>query len=424
MLALLLACSLAQPTSPELPAPNLKASVEKRSKVLGWPDDKLPVAPPGFTVSLFAKDLVSPRWLYLLPNGDVAVAEALSRVGEAYSFTKTGSLEAAKHVFEASNRITLFRNYAGGTPLFREKLVTGLNAPFGMLQQGDSFYVSCTDGVLRFPYQPGQTHLQGKGEKILALPASGYHGHWTRNLVPSPDGKHFFVTVGSSTNDAEKGMAVEARRANILEVDPDGTNEEVFASGLRNPVGTAFYPGSDVLWTAVNERDNLGDDVPPDYLTHVERGAFYGWPYSYFGQHVDPRQLGKRPDMVAKAVVPDYPLGAHTASLGLAFYPPTGGSFPTHYAGGAFIGQHGSWNRSVLTGYQVAYVPFSQGKPSGPIEPFLTGFIANPAKYEVYGRPVGVLVLTDGSLLVADDAGNRIWRIRANAAPIAPAQAR
>jgi glucose/arabinose dehydrogenase len=414
MLSLLvsLLISAPAPASPVLPEPDLRASVTKRSKPIGWPEGRTPQAPPGFKVTLFAKDLVNPRWLHLLKNGDVLVAEAFSRAGEAYSFARTGSLESAKRIFAEANRITLLRGGTeAGAPMVRETFVSGLNQPFGMLERDGAFLVADTDAVLSFPYQPGQTRLKGEPKKILSLPGNGYHGHWTRNLVASPDGKKILVTVGSSTNDAEDGMEQEARRADILEINPDGSGEQVYASGLRNPVGAEFYPGTGVLWTAVNERDNLGDDVPPDYLTHVEPGGFYGWPYSYFGQHVDPRQIGRRPDLVAKAIVPDFPLGAHTASLGLQFY--EGDSFPARYKGGAFIGQHGSWNRSTFAGYQVVFVPFAKGVPSGPMEPFLTGFIADESKSQVYGRPVGVLMLGDGSLLVADDDGNCIWRVSA-----------
>ena len=360
--------------SPPLPAPDLKASVTKRCKPVGWADGQTPVAPPGFTVSLFAKDLVNPRWLYVLRNGDVLVSEAFSRPSEAFEFVRTGSLESARRVFARANRIVLFRDRAGNAPL-RDTFLSGLTQPFGMLERDGTFLVADTDAVLSFPYRPGQTRLEGESKTILSLPASGYHGHWTRNLVQSPDGKKLYVTVGSATNDAEDGMEAEMRRADILELNPDGSGEQVYASGLRNPVGAAFYPGTNVLWTAVNERDDLGDDVPPDYLTHVERGGFYGWPYSYFGQHVDPRQVGRRPDLVAKAIVPDLALGAHSASLGLQFY--EGDSFGARYKGGAFIGQHGSWNRSTFAGYRVVFVPFANGMPSGPPEPFLTGFIAD-----------------------------------------------
>lgn len=250
-----------------------------------------------------------------------------------------------------------------------------------------------------------------KGEKILDLPAGGYNNHWTRNLLASPDGSKIFVSVGSASNVGEHGMDEEKRRANILTINPDGSGEEIFASGLRNPVGMDWVPGSNTLWTAVNERDKLGDELVPDYMTSVKKGGFYGWPYSYYGQNVDPRRKGEAPKLVEKAIVPDVPLGAHTASLGLAFYDKD--KFPVKYRGGAFVGQHGSWNRSQLSGYKVVFVPFKNGQPSGPMEDFLTGFIADAEDSKVYGRPVGVTVLADGSMLVADDDSGTIWRVSA-----------
>jgi glucose/arabinose dehydrogenase len=272
-----------------------------------------------------------------------------------------------------------------------------------MLVLGGYFYVADTDGVWRYPYKTGDTVMAEKGEKILDLPAGGYNNHWTRNLLASRDQKKIYVSVGSGSNVAEHGMENEVRRANILEINPDGSGERVYASGLRNPVGMAWAPGTDVLWTAVNERDELGDALVPDYLTGVRACGFYGWPYSYFGQRLDPRIKDQRADLVSKAIVPDFAVGAHTASLGLAFY--EGESFPAKYRRGAFVGQHGSRNRSQLMGYEVLFVPFKEGKPSAAIEDFLTGFIANRNKREVYGRPVGVAVIQDGSLLVADDVG-------------------
>ena len=272
---------------------------------------------------------------------------------------------------------------------------------------GETFFVGNTDAIVSFPYKADQTALEGKGRKILDLPAGGYNNHWTRNLLPSRDGKKLFVSVGSGSNVAEHGTANEMLRANILEINLDGTALRVFAGGLRNPVGMAFEPKSGALWTAVNERDQLGDDLVPDYITGVQDGGFYGWPYSYLGQNEDPRRKGERPDLVAKAKMPDVPLGSHTASLGLAFYEAK--AFSEKFRGGAFIGQRGSWNRSKFAGYRVAFVPFQDGKPTGPAEDFLSGFIANDD--EVYGRPVGVAVAKDGSLLVVDEPANRIWRI-------------
>jgi glucose/arabinose dehydrogenase len=263
--------------------------------------------------------------------------------------------------------------------------------------------------VLRFPYATDVTSIKRPaGQKIMSLPAGGYNNHWTRNLLASPDGRKIYVTVGSASNVMEHGAAEEVRRANILEINPDGSGERVYASGLRNPVGLDWAPGTQTLWTAVNERDELGDELVPDYLTSVKEGGFYGWPYAYFGANADPRRKGERPDLVKKTLVPDVPLGAHTASLGLAFY--DNNVFPAKYQSGAFVGQHGSWNRSAFSGYKVVFVPFKNGRPTGPPEDFLTGFLAGNEK-EAYGRPVGVATLPDGSLLVADDAGGKIWRV-------------
>lgn len=272
-------------------------------------------------------------------------------------------------------------------------------------------YVADTDKLLRYSYQTGQTKIEAKPERVMEMPKGGYHGHWTRNVIANPSGTLLFVAVGSASNVGEDGMEKEHRRAAILVMNPDGSNERVYASGLRNPIGIAFEPNTNVLWVVVNERDGLGDDLVPDYLTSIKEGGFYGWPYAYFGQNEDPRRKGERPDMVASAIVPDFSLGAHVAALGLLFY--QGQSFPEKYWGGAFIGEHGSWNRSVFSGYKVVFVPFKKGRPSGPPQDFLTGFIADETSSHVYGRPVGVAMMKDGSLLVVDDEGNRIWRIAA-----------
>jgi glucose/arabinose dehydrogenase len=274
---------------------------------------------------------------------------------------------------------------------------------------GNWFYIGNTDGVVRYPYRTGQTKIDGKGAKILDLPAGGHH---TRNLLADPAGRKIYVAVGSASNvDEENGWEKDQRRAGILEINLDGSGMRIFANGLRNPVGMDWEPRTKMLWTVVNERDLLGDDLVPDYLTSVKAGAFYGWPFSYFGQNEDPRKKGQRPDLVAKAIKPDYALGSHTAALGLAFY--RGKMFPQRYQGGAFIGMHGSWNRSKMVGYKVAFVPFANGKPAGPIEDILTGFIADETKFQAYGRPVGVTVAPDGSLLVADDSGGKVWRVSA-----------
>ena len=403
-----------------LPAPYVTKSVKNYSKVVGWADGKTPTAPAGFTVTEFARDLKSPRWIYVAPNGDVFVAESNTEpktVKKKVASVVTGQSKSQPSG-ESANRITLLRDTnKDGKPDLRETFLTGLNQPFGMLVLGNSFYAANTDGLLQFPYQPGQTKMTVAGKKILDLPAGGYNNHWTRNLLASPDGKKIYISVGSGSNVGENGMEHEVRRATILEINPDGTGERIYASGLRNPVGMDWQPTSDgkpVLYTAVNERDELGDDLVPDYMTSVKEGAFYGWPYSYYGQNEDPRRKGERPDLVKKAVMPDVPLGAHTASLGLAFYdakPEARSAFPAKYRNGAFIGQHGSWNRSEFSGYKVVFVPFADGKPGKP-EDFLTGFVTGKDK-DVYGRPVGVAVLPDGSMLVADDAGSRIWRVAA-----------
>ncbi|SFG04210.1 Glucose/arabinose dehydrogenase, beta-propeller fold [Pontibacter chinhatensis] len=377
----------------QLPSPDTTHRAEKRSKAIGWPAGKTPTAPAGFTVTKFAGDLKHPRRIYVAPNKDIFVVE---------------SDDEGK----SANQITIFRDTnSDGKPELREVFLTGLNQPYGMLVLNNYFYVANTDGLLRYPYKEGQTKITGQGEKILSLPAGGYNHHWTRNLIARPDGSKIYVSVGSASNVGEYGMQEEERRAAILEINPDGSGERIFASGLRNPVGMDWAPGSNTLWTAVNERDNLGDDLVPDYLTSVQESGFYGWPYAYFGQNEDPRRKGERPDLVQKTIVPDMPLGSHTSSLGLAFY--KGNKFPEKYRNGAFVGQHGSWNRSEFSGYKVVFVPFQNGRPAGSYEDFLTGFIADAAKNEVYGRPAGVAELPDGSLLVADDDGNTVWRVAA-----------
>jgi len=383
----------------QMPQPFATPSARNNSKVIGWPKGKMPVAAPGFEVSLFAENLDNPRQAYVLPNKDILVVEAIREW--------PGRAERPE---KSANRITIFRDTNGdGRPDVREIFLTGLNMPHGMLLVGDWFYVGNTDGIVRYRYRTGQTKIDGKGEKILDLPTGG---HYTRNLTADPSGKKIYVAVGSASNvDEENGWEKDQRRAGILEINPDGSGMKIFAKGLRNAVGMDWEPKSKVLWTVVNERDLLGDDLVPDYLTGVKENGFYGWPYSYFGQIEDPRKKGQRPDLVAKAIKPDYALGSHTAALGLAFY--TGKAFPERYHGGAFIGMHGSWNRSKMVGYKVAFIPFVNGMPAGPMEDIVTGFIADESKFEAYGRPVGVTVASDGSLLVADDSGNKVWRVTA-----------
>jgi glucose/arabinose dehydrogenase len=382
-----------------LPAPFDTPSVRNTSKVVGWPKGKMPTPASGFEVSLFAENLDNPRQAYVLPNGDILIVEATREwIGRADRPEKS------------ANRITLLRDTNGdGKPDLRETFLTGLNMPHGMVALGNWFFVGNTNGVVRYPYRTGQTKIDGKGEKILDLPTDG---HYTRNLIADSAGNKIYVAVGSASNvDEENTWEKDQRRAGILQINPDGSGMRIFANGLRNPVGMDWEPQTKSLWTVVNERDLLGDDLVPDYLTSVKEGAFYGWPFSYFGQIEDPRKKGQRPDLVAKAIKPDYAVGSHVAALGLVFY--NGKTFPERYRGGAFIGMHGSWNRSKMVGFKVAFVPFANGKPAGPMEDILTGFIADESKFEAHGRPVGVTVTPDGSLLVADDSGGKIWRVTA-----------
>jgi glucose/arabinose dehydrogenase len=397
-----------------LPAPYETKAVKNYCDVIGWPKGKTPVAPAGFSVSLYADELDNPRNIYVASNGDVFVSEANT---EVTGLKKIGAdiigVSKSQHLGKSANKVLLFKDTNGdGIPDSKTVFLSGLNQPYGMLIAGDWFYVANTDALWRYPYKMGEMKVTGKGIKILDLPAGGYNNHWTRNLHPSADGKKIYISVGSGSNVAEHGMDVEKRRADILEINLDGSGERIYASGLRNPAGIDIQPGTGVLYTAVNERDDLGDKLVPDYLTSVKEGGFYGWPWAYFGQHEDPvlKQKIPNPEMVKKSIVPDVALGAHTASLGLAFY--NGTTFPQEYHNGAFIGQHGSWNSSKLVGYKVVFVHFSNNKPTGQPTDFLTGFIANSTKQKVFGRPVGVAVAKDGSLLVADDAGNKIWRVK------------
>lgn len=393
-----------------LPAPYQTRSVKNFCKVIGWPAGKMPIASAGFKVNLFADSLDNPRNIYVAPNGDIFVSEgntelnAVMRLGADIM----GIGKSQKYSKSANDIILLRDTNSDGIPDLRKVFLSGLNQPYGILVLGDSFYVANTDGIIKYPYVPGQTKMIASGKKIISLPAGGYNNHWTRNLRANADGTKIFVAVGSGSNVGERGMGHEIRRADILVINPDGTGERIFASGLRNPAGMDIQPGTGILYTSVNERDELGDELVPDYLTSVKEGGFYGWPYAYFGSHPDPRLKGQHPELVKKTILPDVSLGAHTASLGLVFY--NGKSFPKRYINGAFIGQHGSWNRSKLTGYKVIFVPFVNNKPGKP-EDFLTGFMDDPVKREVYGRPVGVAVTTDGALLVADDTSNRIWRV-------------
>lgn len=397
-----------------LPAPYATKSTTNFSRVIGWPEGKTPVAPEGFIVTKFADRLDNPRWIYVADNGDIFVAESNTVLSRLLRFGASISRKIKTQNYgKSTNRITLFRDAdKDGVAESRYVFKEGLNQPLGMLILGNYFYVANTDGLIQFPYKSGDIKLSSEGKQILSLPAGGYNNHWTRNIIANKNGSKLYISVGSGTNNAEKGMDIERRRANILEINPDGSGERIYASGLRNPVGMDWAPGTETLWTTVNERDKLGDDLVPDYLTSVKEGGFYGWPYSYFGPNKDPRMKNDpRPDLVQTAIIPDVSLGAHTASLGLAFY--TKKAFPSKYHNGAFVAQHGSWNRSSLVGYKVVFVPFVNGKPSGKPEDFLAGFISDITKDEVHGRPVGLAVLHDGSMLVSDDASNTIWRVKA-----------
>ena len=384
------------------------------AKAIGWPNDAKPIAAPGLNVTAYAAGLDHPRWLYVLPNGDVLVAEtdAPAKPDDAKGISGWVHKQVMKHAgsgrSKSANRITLLRGVdQNGMAQTRTVFLEGLNSPFGMALVGNDFYVADTDALLRFPYHEGDTKITAQGQNVADLPGGTINHHWTKNVIASPDGKMLYVTVGSNSNAAENDLDVEKNRADILAIDPQTGATHVFASGLRNPNGLAWEKQTGALWTTVNERDELGNNLVPDYMTSVKEGAFYGWPFSYYGQHVDDRVKPQKPDMVAKAIMPDYALGNHTASLGLAFY--DAALLPDHYKGGAFIGQHGSWNRKPRSGYKVVFVPFANGKPSAMPEDVLTGFLDNDGNAQ--GRPVGVAIAKDGALLVDDDVGNIIWRV-------------
>jgi glucose/arabinose dehydrogenase len=400
--------------SPILPAPQ-KAWMPtvNVAKAVGWPAGGKPVAANGMAVNAFATGLDHPRTLYVLPNGDVLVTETNEPPkpddtrGIKGWITKMVMGRAGARTSSA-NRITLLRDADGaGTAITRSVFLEGLNSPFGMVLVGDDFYVADSDAILKFLYHSGDSKISAPGVKLADLPAGTLNHHWTKDLTASPDGSKLYATVGSNSNVGENGIEAETNRAAVLEVDRASGATRVFASGLRNPNGPSWQPQSGALWVTVNERDELGDDLVPDYMTSVKDGGFYGWPYSYYGQHVDVRVDPPRPDLVAKAIVPDYALGAHTASLGLTFN--TSSLFPPDMAGGAFIGQHGSWNRKPRAGYKVIFVPFAGGKPSGGPHDVLTGFLN--ADGEAQGRPVGVRIDKQGALLVADYVGNTVWRV-------------
>jgi glucose/arabinose dehydrogenase len=380
--------------------------------VTPWPDGATPKAPEGFEVAAFARGLDSPRGLAALPNGDILVAESTTNAKPpAEQDEKAKGQVRSGSAGVSANRITLLHDAdQDGIAETRHILLSGLNQPFGIAYASDHLYVANTDGVVRYPYKPGETNVTGTAEKIVELPAGGYNNHWTRNLLLNRDGSKLYISVGSASNIGEYGLENEVRRAAIIEVNLDGSGERILASGLRNPVGMDIQPDTGALWTAVNERDGIGDNLVPDYITQVKDGGFYGWPYSYFGQNPDPRLKGQRSDLVAQALVPDYAVGSHTASLGLAFY--DGSAFPAAYRGGAFVAQRGSWNRNSFSGYKVIFVPFKDGKPSGAPQDFLTGFMADAGNGTAHGRPVSALVDQRGGLLVSDDAGDTVWYVR------------
>ena len=400
-------------TAPTIPAarPQGRLPTLKMPTAQGWAAGHKPVAAPGLAVNAFATGLNHPRWMQVLPNGDVAVSEACflpAPINSLFDYAMQSTMLRAAATGVSPNRITLLRDADGdGVAETRETFLEGLNQPFGMALLGDTFYVGNVDGVLAFPYTAGATRITAPGKQLTNFKSGG---HWTRSLLSSADGRKLFVGVGSQSNIGDDGLEVEAGRACIVELDLATGHSRPFATGLRNPVGLAWEPNTGQLWTVVNERDGLGDETPPDYLTSVRDGGFYGWPYCYWGQTVDDR-VPQDPAAVAKAIVPDYALGGHTASLGLCWMP--AGTLPG-FPDGMVIGQHGSWNRSKLSGYKVVFVPFTDGRPSGPPRDILSGFLA-PDERASYGRPVGVTIGPDGSLLVADDVGDAIWRVTAAA---------
>lgn len=402
--------------NPKLPPPESSIiPTVNIAPATGWDSGATPVAAENTVVNRFAEQLDHPRWLYVLPNGDVLVAESNAPPKPEDSQGIKGwimkkVMKKAGAGVKSANRITLLRDTDGdGRADKHVAFLEGLYSPFGMALVDGDLYVANTDAVVRYPYQEGDTRITASAETVLALPAGPINHHWTRNIIASPDKRKLYVTVGSNSNVAENGMDKEQGRAAIWELDLATGKHRIFASGLRNPNGMAWEPDSGKLWTVVNERDELGSDLVPDFMTSVEDGGFYGWPYSYFGQHVDERVKPQRPELVAKAIVPDYALGPHTACLGLA--QSAGTNLPEPFSNGMFIGQHGSWNREPHSGYKVIFVPFTKGRPSGPPLDVLSGFLS--AEKKAQGRPVGVVPAKDGALLVADDVGNIIWRVSA-----------
>ena len=402
--------------SPKLPEPNKTLiPTVNIAPAIGWPDGGKPVAAQGLQVGAFAEGLDHPRWLYKLPNGDVLVAETNappkpddSKGIRGWVMEKVMGRAGAG--VPSANRITLLRDSNhDGVAETRTVFLQNLNSPFGMTLVGNDLYVADSDKLIRFPYKDGDTSISAPATKVVDLPGGPLNHHWTKNVIASKDGSKLYVTVGSNSNVAENGFEAETGRAAIWEVDRASGQHRIFASGLRNPNGMSWEPQSGALWTAVNERDEIGSDLVPDYITSVKDGGFYGWPYSYYGQHVDVRVTPQDPNLVAKAIAPDYAVGPHTASLGLTFA--EGSKLPAPFTEGAFIGQHGSWNRKPHSGYKVIFVPFAAGKPNGQPLDVLTGFLNEDEK--AMGRPVGVIIDQQGDLLVADDVGNKVWRVSA-----------
>ena len=382
--------------------------------VIGWKSNETPTAAPDLRVQALATGLQHPRSVYTLPNGDILVVESISPNLDPVTRPKNivmkwvESLVTSNGTTTGSNRITLLRDTNGdGKPTTRTVFLDHLNSPFGVALVGNDLYVADTDAILHFPYKTGDTSITALGTILTPLPGGPIDHHWTKSLVASADGTKLYVGVGSNSNITENGIGAEYERAAIWEVDRATGAHRIFASGLRNPNGLTWEPQTHALWAVVNERDELGPNLVPDYMTSVKDGGFYGWPYSYFGQHLDPRVQPQRPDLVAKSIVPDYALSSHVAPLGLVF--DTGDGLPAHYTGGAFVGEHGSWDRPVLNGYKVVFVPFTDGKPSGTAEDVVTGFL--DSRGNAHGRPVGLALDKTGALLIADDVGNTVWRV-------------
>ncbi|SAL05171.1 glucose/sorbosone dehydrogenase-like protein [Caballeronia arationis] len=400
-------------SNPPIPeARNFLAPPMQVPKHVGWKNGATPKVPDGLKIESIASGLVHPRQVYTLPNGDVLVAESNSPNEEAVTTPKqliAGLIESKSgKKAKGANRITLLRKPPSGSGEWEKHVfIDNLHSPFGMQLIGDTLYVADTDAILKFPYKTGETSIGERGVELADLPNTVNH-HWTKSLLASPDGKKLYVGVGSNSNVGENGLEVEYRRADVLEVDTATGASRIYAAGIRNPTGLQWEPKTGQLWAIANERDEIGADLVPDFLTSVKENAFYGWPYSYYGQHVDPRAQPQRPDLVAKAIPPDFAIGSHVAPLGLVFY--TGNNLPPQYRGGAFIGEHGSWDRSPLSGYVVSYVAFENGKPVGAPKDIVTGFASQDQK-ELYGAPVGVAQDRNGGLLIADDVGNMVWRV-------------